>query len=239
MTVASPGRIREGRAPAPGPVSAVLLDALGTLVRLRPPAPRLRALLTAEGLEVSEERAAAAMRAEIEYYLAHHLEGSDPASLRRLRDRCADVMAEALGVPGLDRASARRAMLGALEMEPFPDAPAALRALRERGVRLVVASNWDCSLGDWLAPSGLLGLVDSVVPSAAVGAAKPDRAPFEAALREAGADAGRALHAGDSLERDVEGARAAGIRAVLVSREGDPPPGVEAVRSLAELPALL
>jgi FMN phosphatase YigB (HAD superfamily) len=37
----------------------------------------------------------------------------------------------------------------------------------------------------------------------------------------------------------VEGARAAGIRAVLVRRDGDPPTGVETIRSLLELPALL
>ena len=59
---------------------AVLLDALGTLVELQPPAPRLRALLAAEGFSVSEEREAAAFRAEIAYYLEHHLDGSDRPS---------------------------------------------------------------------------------------------------------------------------------------------------------------
>jgi putative hydrolase of the HAD superfamily len=44
---------------------------------------------------------------------------------------------------------------------------------------------------------------------------------------------------GDSLDNDVAGARAAGIRPILVARDGHPPPGVEAIRSLAELPALL
>ena len=44
---------------------------------------------------------------------------------------------------------------------------------------------------------------------------------------------------GDSLENDVAGARAAGIRPVLVARDGSPPAGVETIRSLAELPALL
>ena len=58
--------------------AAVLLDALGTLVELQPPAPRLRALLAAEGFSISEERAAAAFRAEIGYYLEHHLEGATP-----------------------------------------------------------------------------------------------------------------------------------------------------------------
>jgi FMN phosphatase YigB (HAD superfamily) len=44
---------------------------------------------------------------------------------------------------------------------------------------------------------------------------------------------------GDSVENDLQGARGAGLRGVLVVREGPVPPGVEAVRSLEELPSLL
>ena len=47
------------------------------------------------------------------------------------------------------------------------------------------------------------------------------------------------MHVGDSVENDVAGARALGIRPVLVARDGAAPEGVEAVGSLAELPALL
>ena len=52
----------------------VFLDALGTLVELQPPAPRLRALLAERGFDVDEERAGAAFAAEIAYYLEHNLE---------------------------------------------------------------------------------------------------------------------------------------------------------------------
>jgi putative hydrolase of the HAD superfamily len=48
-----------------------------------------------------------------------------------------------------------------------------------------------------------------------------------------------ALHVGDKVDNDIEGAAAAGIRGVLLQREGDPPAGVEWIRSLRELPALL
>ena len=215
---------------------AVLLDALGTLVELQPPAARLRRLLADAGFDVSEERAARAFAAEIEYYLAHHLEGADRDSLDDLRDRCARVLHGALGLPGLEHAAARRVMLGALEFRAFPEVPGALRELRRRGVRLVVASNWDCSLPDWLAGAGLDGLVDGVVSSAEVGEAKPGRAPFLRALELAGAEPAEAVHVGDSLVNDLEGARAAGIRALLVQRSGRPPVGMPAMRSLAELP---
>jgi putative hydrolase of the HAD superfamily len=218
---------------------AVLLDALGTLVELKPPAPRLRKLLGEAGFEVSKERAAAGFGAEIGYYLQHHLDGSDRESLEDLRDRCATAMMEALDLPGLDHATARRVMLEALEFEPYPDVRPALQALRDSGRTLVIASNWDCSLPDWLGPPGLLELVDGVVTSADVGAAKPDPAVFRRALELAGAGPEKAVHVGDSLDNDVEGARAAGLRAILLARDGPVPDGVETVRSLRELPALI
>ena len=218
---------------------AVLLDALGTLVELQPPAPRLKALLEAEGFPVSLERAQAGFRAEIEYYLAHHLEGSDRAALDDLRNRCAAVLLEALQLPGLDHAGARRAMLGALDFTPYEEVSAALAELRARGLTLVVASNWDCALPDWLGTAGLLNLVDAVVTSAEVGAAKPDPRVFERALALAGVRAGEAVHVGDSPENDVAGARAAGVRAVLVWRASSAPPEGEVIPSLAELPHLL
>jgi putative hydrolase of the HAD superfamily len=217
----------------------VLLDALGTLVELQPPAPRLRARLAESGFEVSEERAAAGFAAEIQYYLAHHLEGADRAALDDLRDRCAAVMMDALDLDGLDHPTARRAMLGALEFRPYGDVVPALTALRGDGHRLVIVSNWDCSLPEWLGPPGLLALVDGVVTSADVGAAKPDARIFRRGLELAGAQAHDAVHVGDSVANDVEGARALGMRAVLLQRAGAPPAGVESIRTLRELRGLL
>jgi HAD superfamily hydrolase (TIGR01509 family) len=221
------------------PVRAVLLDALGTLVELQPPGPRLRRLLRESGFEVSEEQAWGGFAAEIAYYLDHHLEGSDPERLERLRDRCAEEMRRALGIDGLDHATARRAMLGSLEFTAYPDVLPALGELHERGVALVVASNWDCSLPDWLAPTGILDLVDGVVTSAEVGEAKPSPRVFERALAVARVSPDEALHVGDKVDNDVQGAAAAGVRAVLLQRKGDPPAGVESIRSLSDLLALL
>jgi putative hydrolase of the HAD superfamily len=217
----------------------VLFDALGTLVELQPPAPRLRARLAEAGFDVSEERAEAGIRAEIAYYLVHHLEGADRKSLEDLRDRCAEVLRQALDVDGLDHATARQALMGALEFRPYDDAIPALNELRDRGHGRLVVSNWDCALPDWLGPPGLLDLVDGVVTSAEVGAAKPDARVFRRALELAGVGPNHALHVGDSPDSDVRGARAAGIRAVLVQRDGEPPPGLEHVRSLRELAPLL
>ena len=217
----------------------VFLDALGTLVELRPPAPRLVSMLGERGFEVSEERASAAFAAEIAYYLNHHLEGADPESLDELRDRCAEVLREALALRGLEHAEARRVMLGSLRFDPVPEATGVLTGLRDVGHPMLIVSNWDSSLPDWLAHTGLLDLVDAVVTSATAGSAKPDPGIFEKALQIAGARADQTVHVGDSLENDVAGARAAGIRPILVRRDGDAPPGVESIATLGELPALL
>jgi putative hydrolase of the HAD superfamily len=222
-------------------VRAVLIDALGTLVELQPPGPRLRARLQElSGVDVGLETAERGFAAEIGHYLAHHMEGGDRAGLERLRDDCAAVMHDALGVEGLERAAVRTAMVEALEFEAFADARPALEQLRSMGLRLVVASNWDCSLPEWLEGAGLWQLVDGAVSSAAAGEPKPSPAVFRAALEIAGVAAGEAVHVGDSLGNDIEGARAAGIRAVLIDRSAaPPPPGVETVRSLREVASLL
>ena len=219
---------------------AVLLDALGTLVDLDDPAPRLRAaLLELSGIDVGLETAERGFGAEIGYYLANQMRGRDRAGLEKLRDDCATAMLDAIARDELDHATVRAAMLDSLAFKTFPDVLPALRELRDRGLRLIVVSNWDCSLPEWLDRAGIGELVDGAVSSAVVGEAKPAPAVFEAGLRLAGCDAAEALFVGDSVENDVLGARAAGLRAVLVQRVGDQPPGVETVRSLGALSAIV
>ncbi len=215
---------------------AVLFDALGTLVHFEPPAPLLRAALRERlGVEVAAEAAEAAMKAEIAYYRAHLHEGRDAESLADLRRRSAEAMRPALGVD----ADLTDVLLAALRFRAYPDAAPALATLRARGLAIVVVSNWDHSLHERLAETGLAPLVDAAVASAELGHAKPERAIFEHALELAGATAGEALHAGDSPEEDVAGALAAGLRAVLVARGTRPAASpAPVIGSLAELPPL-
>jgi len=79
-------------------------------------------------------------------------------------------------------------------------------------------------------------LLHGVVTSSEFGARKPDPSIFAGALELAGVPAAKALHVGDSLEDDVAGARAAGIEAVLMRRDGSPgPEGTRTVSNLVEL----
>jgi putative hydrolase of the HAD superfamily len=217
--------------------SAVLLDALGTLVELERPWPHLVDELAARGVVVGEEDARAAMLAEMAYYRAHHDEARDWPALKDLRRRCAAVVQESLGT-ALPLDEVLEALLAAIRFRPYPEVPGALARLRARGARLAVVSNWDVSLHDVLERTELRPLVDAVVISAVEGVAKPDPAIFRAALRRLGARAQDAMHVGDSVEHDVAGARAAGVEAVLVARDGAAAPdGVRVVASLDELAA--
>ncbi|MGH2858135.1 MAG: HAD-IA family hydrolase [Solirubrobacteraceae bacterium] len=138
--------------------------------------------------------------------------------------------------PGVDEVTA--ALLAALRFDACDDARPALLAARVAGRRVVVVSNWDVSLGEVLELAGLAPLLDAVVTSAAVGAPKPAPAIFRHALALAGVVAQRAVHVGDNLAQDVEGARACGIQAVLLARDDRPahvPPGVRVITSLTQL----
>ena len=199
---------------------------MGTLVRLVPPAPAL-----AHALDIDEATAQHAFRAEVGYYIDHHLDGRDAEGLADLRRRCAAVVAQ---VAGVDEERALAALMDAIRFEAWEDAPVALAELRAAGLRLVVVSNWDCSLRSVLEAVGLAEHLDGVVTSAEVGAAKPDRRIFEAALEIAGCAPERAVHVGDSHEQDFDGARAVGIRPVMLDRSG-----TAGISSLAKLPPLL
>jgi putative hydrolase of the HAD superfamily len=191
---------------------AVFLDALGTLVELEPPWISLRDRVPES---IGDERLEAALRAEMTYYREHAQEGRDEKSLADLRRRCAALVSRELGVElGVDE------LVSAIRFSAYPDAIPALNRLRDRGLRLVAVSNWDCSLPRVLEGCGIDGLLDGTVTSAAAGARKPDPAIFATALELAGVQASQALHVGDTPEEDVVGARAAGIRPLLIDREG-------------------
>ena len=83
-----------------------------------------------------------------------------------------------------------------------------------------MVSNWDISLPRVLERCGLSGLVDDTVTSAGVGARKPEPEIFTAALAVAGAAPDEVIHVGDTAEEDVAGAAAAGIRPLLIDRDG-------------------
>jgi len=201
---------------------AVLFDALGTLVELEPPWIGLKEAL---GDEVDDERLVRAVKEEMAFYKAHANEGRDAESLADLRERSAEVLSRGLGqeVPV-------HVLVDSIRFGPYPDAVPALEDLRARGLRLICVSNWDISLRDVLERCGLMDHLDDAVSSAEVVAPKPDPALLIAGCELAGCEPGEALMVGDTPAEDAAAAQDAGMRSLLVDREG----GAD-ISSLAEV----
>ncbi len=100
------------------------------------------------------------------------------------------------------------------------DVMPALQALRRRGLGLTVVSNANGTLRAHAERVGLSPLVDCILDSCDLGVEKPDPRLFEIALERSGAHRDTTIHVGDLYEVDVVGARAAGIRAVLLDAAG-------------------
>jgi putative hydrolase of the HAD superfamily len=230
-------------------VAAVFFDAGHTLLYAHPSLGEAYAQVTARfGARVAPERIVEALRPIFAEEFGRRTETSDEgdramwvAITRRLRE----ALDELRGVPFEPWFDALWDWFGSPEAwRLYDDALPALRALRERGIRTGVVSNWDSRLRRILDGLGLRPLLDFIVISAEVGVRKPDERIFRIALERAGCAPAEAVHVGDLYVEDVRGARAAGLRAVQIVRPGTPPlpdsaPGVERIPSLDALVKLL
>jgi FMN phosphatase YigB (HAD superfamily) len=198
---------------------------------------RFSAQFAAEGAAVPPDRFDPAFYASCDV-----LVGAVPAdlSLAGVVERVADGVGGRLGLdPSLARRAGERFLA---ESQVALAASRTLLARLARTYRLGVVSNFYGNLARVLEEAGFGPLISAVADSAVVGATKPDARIFRAALEPLGAAPGEALFVGDSLPRDMAGARALGMPHLLLS----PVPGAAAccaddrvIRRLAELPAAL
>ncbi len=100
----------------------------------------------------------------------------------------------------------------------FPDVIPTLERLKLRGFRLGVISNWDERLRPLLRAFDLGRYFSTIVVSCEVGSPKPLPRIFEHAASELGCPPSTILHIGDSQEMDVQGAKRAGFKALLLDR---------------------
>lgn len=152
-----------------------------------------------------------------------------------------ELVARATDKAGLEPERARELIARWNELEPWPEAPDALRTLRERGVKLAVATNCSVELGR--RATARVGVdFDAVVIAEEVGWLKPRPEMYRAALQALDVQPHDALFLAGS-PGDVGGASAVGLpvvwhnRAKLPPREGGPEPLAE-IRTLADLPRL-
>jgi putative hydrolase of the HAD superfamily len=119
----------------------------------------------------------------------------------------------------------------------YEDALPVLDELRRHRLRIGLVSNGQRDLEEFT-QHHRLG-VDAVVGSKAHGRVKPHASIFVAALAALDAAADETVMVGDSLEDDIEGARALGIRAILLDRDGLKPDAEDRIDTLLALPAAL
>lgn len=205
---------------------------------------RIAGTLRTYGINVTAASLAAA-----DPFVRRQLDSSEVPAL--LEDRARgwrffELILARVGVPLSEASESALANLRAYHdsenlWEYVPDfVPPALSRLRRQGLQLVVVSNANGTLSRAFHRLGLAPLVDVIIDSAEVGAEKPDRRLFDAALARSGARRNATVHVGDFYHIDVVGARNAELAAVLVD-QADLYASIDCprIRSIADLPLLL
>lgn len=122
----------------------------------------------------------------------------------------------------------------------YDDVEPALRALAADGIKIGLISNSHRRLAEFQSHFELEGLIAGAISSSDHGFMKPHPSIFKAALRLVDVEPSEAVMVGDNIRQDVEGALNAGMRAVLLKRDGGlAPDGIQVIRSLQDLPAVL
>jgi len=130
-----------------------------------------------------------------------------------------------------------RAWEHAHNFDLYEDVLPTLDDLRRRGLKLGLVSNTARDLAAFVRHHALE--VDAALSSRAHGKVKPHESIFRAVLAELDVEAEDAAMVGDSVEDDIEGAEALGIRPFLLDRDGRYPGAANRLTDLRELPAAL
>jgi putative hydrolase of the HAD superfamily len=121
--------------------------------------------------------------------------------------------------------------------ELYDDVVQALAALRDAGVRIGLVSNSARDVHEFAVHHALE--IDAGISSFHHGKAKPHASIFRAVLDLLDVGPAQATMVGDTIADDIEGARAVGMQAILLDRDGRHPEFAPRIESLRELPHAL
>ena len=136
-------------------------------------------------------------------------------------------------------ATAIRDIFGSACFEVYADVQPVLHALKQRGLRLAVVSNWHRGLDSFCHEMNLSNLLDIVISSSDIGIEKPDSRLFNEVVYRLQLEADQVVHVGDSPVDDFSGAVAAGLRAILIDRGNVHCRHVNRISSLYEFEGIL
>lgn len=220
-------------------IRAVVFDVVGTLIHLEPPAAWVYAAVGARygsrlAVEAIAGRFAAAFRREEEADRATGWRTSEERERQRWRTIVGRVLHD---VPDPEACFAElfehfsRPAAWRLDAE----VPALLDQLAGRGYALGLASNYDGRLRRVLAGLPMLRRITHQIISSEVGWRKPAAGFFAAVGRAVALPLNKILYVGNTWENDYEGARAAGLAALLLDPHGRAPAGAARITQLSDL----
>jgi len=226
-------------------IKAVFFDLYNTLVRFEPPPERQQAQACREfGLMVEPESFRRAFLTAAEFLIKENARLPISQRSQEEQDRFwVDyelTLLRAAGVEARPELAARileRVRGFESRLVFYEDVPPTLSRLRQQGLKLGLVSNLDCTLEEFCRELEVKSFFDFTLISYEVGIEKPRPEIFRLALRLAQVEPGEAIHVGDQYLADVVGAKRAGIKALLLDREGllEDHHDCERIRSLSEI----
>jgi len=198
-------------------IRATVFDAYGTLLDVHAAMARHAVRLGPDWLRISAKWRAR----QIEYSWVRSLTG--PAHHRDFWRLTQDALAFVAARHGIDDAPLLADILAAYRnLTPYPEVPAMLASLRERGIARAILSNGEPGmLADAVRSAGIADLLDDVLSVEAVGVFKPDPRVYRLAAERFGL-APDAIGFFSSNPWDAFGALAFGFRVFWVNRAGQP-----------------
>jgi putative hydrolase of the HAD superfamily len=221
-------------------IEGIVLDAVGTLIDPSPSvakayaATALRQGLVVDEAEVKRRFGLHFRNDEVDEQLGP-MATDEAIEHRRWRRIVANVLPD---LPDLDRGFDELwTHFGRAEAwRCFPDVAPGLAALRDAGLPVRIASNFDGRLRSVAAGlPELAGFADTLIISSEVGYRKPHHAFYHAACASLGLRPDRVLCVGDDPENDARGAERAGLRGLLLDRDGRRPTGLVSMPDLMAL----
>ena len=209
-------------------IKAVFFDLYHTLVRYEPPREELQSKALKDfGIEINPEVFRWPLVAADEFIyqeLARSPLGkrSEPDKMALWGQYQRIVLKEA-GIEADDKlvlGLLGKMLQTKMKLVLFDDAAPALSDLKNKGFILGLISNIDHDITSLLDELGLPSLLDVIVTSQDTGFNKPQPEIFQTALQQAGVQPAEAIYVGDQYQVDVVGANRAGMKGMLLDRNG-------------------
>ncbi|MBN1692215.1 MAG: HAD family hydrolase [Dehalococcoidales bacterium] len=209
-------------------IKAVFFDLYQTLVRYQPSQEELEAkALKSFGFDVSPEELRHPVLTANEYI--YQQIAKRPFSQRSREEIMAlymeyqRIVLKEAGLGAEEKVV--MGLLGMMQQEKmdlvlFDDVLEAIDDLKKRGLKLGMISNIERDMSSTLEKLGLSARLDIVVTSQDAGFTKPQPEIFRFALEKAGVKPGEAVYVGDQYQVDVIGAESAGMKGILLDRDG-------------------